>query len=55
MKKAIIIFMGLFLLVLAGCGNEKTDEPMTLKNQEGEEVTLPTGKPVLFFFMTTYT
>ncbi|MBM6616500.1 hypothetical protein [Bacillus suaedaesalsae] len=55
MKRAIYLMMGLFLLFLAGCGNETAEEPMTLKNQEGEEVTLPTGKPVLFFFMTTYT
>jgi ABC-type Fe3+-hydroxamate transport system substrate-binding protein len=55
MKKIIFTIMSLCFLFIAACGNASIEEPITLSNQEGEEVTFPTGKPVLFFFMTTYT
>jgi hypothetical protein len=47
--------LGLSILFLAACGNQSIGEPIKLANHEGQEVTFPTGKPVLFFFMTTYT
>lgn len=47
----------LFLSITAACGANgmKTGEPVKLKNQDGKEVTFPREKPVLFFFITTYT
>ncbi len=44
------------MLALSACGgdSEQTSE-FTLKNQDGEEVTVPDGKPVILFFFTTYT
>ncbi|GAB7389334.1 hypothetical protein BSNK01_31720 [Bacillaceae bacterium] len=61
MKKTLRMLIPLLALfcLLAACGKEegKNGEPQTftLRNQAGEEVTVPAGKPALFFFFTTYT
>lgn len=47
--------MLLSVLVLAGCGQTKLEENMTLLNQDKNEITFPQEKPTLFFFITTYT
>ena len=45
----------LLIFLLAACGQKGLEEPVTLINHEEKEVTLPQEKPVLFFFLTTYT
>lgn len=59
MKKRVFtaVLALLFLSITAACGANgmKTGEPVTLKNQDGKEVTFPREKPVLFSFITTYT
>jgi peroxiredoxin len=45
----------LIFLLLAACGQKGLEEPVTLINHEEKEVTFPQEKPVLFFFLTTYT
>ncbi|MFZ3591429.1 hypothetical protein ACOI1C_19935 [Bacillus sp. DJP31] len=56
MKKIVLTLLGLCMLFLAACGNQAAvSEPIVLKNQDGTEITFPGSKPVLFFFMTTYT
>ncbi|WP_246943011.1 hypothetical protein [Bacillus pinisoli] len=55
MYKISLIVLSVFLLILAGCGQESIKGSMTLQNQNGEEVSFPSDEPVVFFFMTTYT
>lgn len=43
------------MLVLTACGPKKLEESITLQDHENNEVTFPQEKPVLFFFITTYT
>ncbi len=52
--KSLLLLL-IFAVILAGCGSTKLDEPMTLLNQDKQEVTFPQDKPALFFFITTYT
>lgn len=54
-RKLLIIFLGSCLMALTACGNQAVSEPIQLQNQDGQEVTLPAEKPVVLFFMTTYT
>lgn len=56
MKLKHILYILCFTLFLTACGGQKSlTEPLTLENKHGDEVTFPMDKPVLFFFMTTYT
>ncbi|WP_456276786.1 hypothetical protein [Bacillus sp. AK128] len=55
LKKLYACILSVCFLLLAACGNPSIDESITLQNQTGEEVTFPSDKPVVFFFMTTYT
>jgi len=55
MKLKFFIPFLISILVLAACGQDKMEESITLLNQDNEEVTFPTGDPVVFFFITTYT
>nr|WP_263326284.1 lipoprotein [Neobacillus sp. Marseille-Q6967] len=55
MKPRIIILFLISILVLSACGQKTLSEPITLLNQNGEEVTFPQEKPTVFFFITTYT
>ncbi|WP_070119802.1 hypothetical protein [Bacillus marinisedimentorum] len=49
-----LILAAMLALTACGGGDEQTGE-FTLKNQDGEEVTVPADKPVILFFFTTYT
>lgn len=55
MKLRWLALILLIFLLLTACGQKGLDEPVTLINHEEKEVTLPQDKPVLFFFLTTYT
>ncbi|WP_204498158.1 hypothetical protein [Aquibacillus albus] len=55
MKKKIIWLLVTVALLLTACGQSKLEESLTLLNQNEEEVTFPQEKPILFFFITTYT
>ena len=55
MKWRWLALILLIFLFLAACGQKGLEEPVTLINHEEKEVTLPQEKPVLFFFLTTYT
>ncbi|MRG86111.1 hypothetical protein [Salinibacillus xinjiangensis] len=50
----IVTVLLMVILLLAACGTPET-ESMTLKNHENQDVQVPNDKPVLFFFITTYT
>ena len=52
--KTFLLFLTV-VLVLAGCGQGELKEEVALQNQSGEEVVFPTGEPVAFFFITSYT
>jgi hypothetical protein len=52
--KSFIPFL-IAVLLLSACGQGGMDESVTLLNQDKEEVTFPTGKPAVFFFITSYT
>jgi ABC-type glycerol-3-phosphate transport system substrate-binding protein len=54
MKLKVVILSLIMMLVLAACGS-KNLESMTLLNQDKEEITFPSEKPTLFFFITSYT
>jgi ABC-type glycerol-3-phosphate transport system substrate-binding protein len=55
MKLKIILIVLATALLLAACGSKSIDESVTLLDHEKKEVTFPKDKPVLFFFITTYT
>ena len=55
MKLKIFLLLTATMLFLAACGSKSIDESITLLDHENKEVTFPQEKPVLFFFMTTYT
>jgi alkyl hydroperoxide reductase subunit AhpC len=55
MKLKIFLIVAAAMLVLAACGTKTIDESVTLLDNENNEVNFPQEKPVLFFFMTTYT
>ncbi|WP_192913058.1 lipoprotein [Bacillus mesophilum] len=55
MKKRFALLILLATLILSACGQKSLSEPMTLLNQNQEEVTFPSDKPAVFFFITTYT
>ncbi|MCM3765581.1 lipoprotein [Neobacillus niacini] len=52
--KIWILFLASFLL-LSACGQKTLSEPVTLLNQDLDEVTFPQEKPTVFFFITSYT
>lgn len=53
--RMLLTIIGLCMVFLAACGSQSISEPMVLKSQDGEEVTFPASKPVVLFFITTYT
>jgi hypothetical protein len=53
LKHFLIVAAAVFFL--SACGSKNIGESFTLVNHENEEVTFPQEKPVLFFFVTTYT
>ncbi|MBX0314721.1 hypothetical protein [Planococcus glaciei] len=55
MKLKLLLLLLISAVVISGCGTEKMSEPTTLLNQDKQEVAFPQEKPVLFFFITTYT
>ncbi|WP_180994296.1 hypothetical protein [Bacillus sp. Marseille-P3661] len=55
MKRKLVLLTVIVLLVLTACGQNKVEEPMTLLDQNNNEVTFPQDKPTIFFFITTYT
>ena len=55
MKLKIFLIVATAMFVLAACGTKTIDESVTLLDNENNEVNFPQEKPVLFFFMTTYT
>lgn len=54
LKIKTALLMVAALVFLTACTAE-VDKAVTLVDQEGKEITFPTEKPVLFFFITTYT
>ena len=54
MKLKIFLTMATIMLLLTACGSKTVDE-ITLVDHEKNEVTFPQEKPVLFFFITSYT
>ncbi|MDR7078329.1 hypothetical protein J2Y03_003379 [Neobacillus niacini] len=55
MKPRFIVLFLIAVLILPACGQKTLNEPMTLLNQDQKEVTFPSEKPTVFFFITTYT
>ncbi|WP_409304925.1 hypothetical protein [Peribacillus sp. SCS-155] len=55
MKSKSMIMLLLAILMLSACGKAQLDDPLTLMDQDKNEVTFPSDKPSLFFFITTYT
>lgn len=55
MKTKYAIILLVFTLLLSACGANKVHEPITVLDHAGNEVTFPQDKPVIFFFITTYT
>ena len=55
MKLKNFLFVLTAFFFLAACGAETIDDSITLLDQENKEVTFPQEKPVLLFFITTYT
>lgn len=55
MNRKYAVLLLLFTLLLSACGASKIEEPITLQDHAGNEVTFPQEKPVIFFFITTYT
>lgn len=49
------MFFLITALVLSACGAGKLNDSVTLVTQNNEEVSFPTGEPVVFFFITSYT
>jgi hypothetical protein len=55
MKFKLFILCLISLMVLSACGPKTLEKPITLLNQNNEDVTFPLEKPTLFFFITSYT
>ncbi|SEM59476.1 hypothetical protein SAMN05192533_1045 [Mesobacillus persicus] len=55
MKYKFLIPFLISILFLAACGQTGLEKPITLVDQNNEEVEFPTGEPVVFFFITSYT
>jgi hypothetical protein len=55
MKLKIFLILAAALVFLSGCGSKDVIQSTTLLDHENQEVTFPQDKPVLFFFITTYT
>lgn len=55
LKLKLPLFLMLMVVILAGCSTSMMDEPVTLLNQDNQEISFPQEKPTLFFFITTYT
>ena len=54
MKPKFIVLFLILVFILTACGANNLSKPMTLLNQNKEEVTFPSEKPTLFFFITSY-
>ena len=55
MKTRILVLFLISILVLTACGQKTLSEPITLFNNDKEEITFPLEKPTVFFFITSYT
>lgn len=55
MKRKLLFIFAALILLLSACGQKNATKEVTLLNHENNEVTFPQEKPVLFFFITTYT
>lgn len=55
MNPKTICLLLIAILILSACGQKTMSDPITLLNQDKNEVTFPLEKPTLFFFITTYT
>ncbi|WP_394231950.1 hypothetical protein [Niallia oryzisoli] len=55
MKIKLFLFVAAVMLLLAACGPKTIDESITLLDHEKNDVTIPQEKPVLLFYITTYT
>lgn len=55
MKLKVLLIIAAAMLLLAACGPKTIDESITLLDHEKNEVTFPQEKPVLLFYITTYT
>ncbi|MDQ0268277.1 hypothetical protein [Cytobacillus purgationiresistens] len=55
MRKKLLLLLIATLFVVAGCSSKGMDNSITLQNHENNDVSFPQEKPVLFFFITTYT
>ncbi|WP_338447682.1 hypothetical protein R4Z09_15615 [Niallia oryzisoli] len=55
MKLKFLFIVAAAMLLLAACGPKTIDESITLLDHEKNEVTIPQEKPVLLFYITTYT
>ncbi|WP_202617787.1 hypothetical protein [Bacillus dakarensis] len=55
MKQKLLFLLLISVILLTACGQTKLEEQITLLDQSENEVTFPTEKPALFFFITTYT
>jgi peroxiredoxin len=54
MKLKLWLIAAVAVFLLAACGQKSIDESITLHDHENNEVTIPQDKPVLLFFITTY-
>ncbi|WP_159433427.1 hypothetical protein [Bacillus tuaregi] len=55
MKLKIFFIMVAAMFLLTACGTKTIDESITLLDHENNEVKIPQDKPVLLFYITTYT
>ncbi|WP_177167234.1 hypothetical protein [Salinibacillus kushneri] len=54
MRRKVTALLFVIIMLLEACA-PAIDDPITLQNHASEDVTIPGNKPVLFFFITTYT
>lgn len=55
MNRKLLSIVAALILLLSACGQKNPTDKLTLLDYENNEVTFPQEKPVLFFFITTYT
>ncbi|MFE8699920.1 hypothetical protein ACFYKX_04705 [Cytobacillus sp. FJAT-54145] len=55
MKRVTLVIAMISLLLVACSQSNLEKEPLTLLDQNSNEVTFPQDKPTIFFFITTYT
>lgn len=55
MKRKLLFVFVVLIVFLTACGQKGINGNVTLLDHENNEVTFPQEKPVLLFFITTYT